>query len=202
MNTYTLNVINVLNSLVNDSNKNDLLAAIETIKLENTFEAKTLADDVVMLEVGKLADNSAPLYVIKLTTVKNELGLTKMESLTIDKNEMAVNEPTNEPSNKGEWGRFEIDNDSQLQEVDYDLNEYSYHSQIENQFFETVKFYVPNDEMDTVLAVINGKKYDTNFYDCEDFKKESDYLPVTFNDKVYFYYSYFYASKEYYYPTK
>ena len=198
MNTYTSSVINVLNSLVNESNKNDLLEAIQIIKLEKTFEAHTLADNVIMLEVGKLADNSAPLYVIKLTTVKNELGLTKMDSLTIDKNELV----TNEPSNKGEWGRFEIDNDSQLQEVDYNLNEYVYHSQIENQFFETVKFYVPNDETDTVLAVINGKKYDTGFYDCGDFKKESDYLPVTFNDKVYCYYSYFYASKEYYYPKK
>lgn len=202
MNSYTLNVISVLNSLVNDSNKKDLLAAIQTIKLENTFEAKTLADNVVMLEVGKLADNSAPLYVIKLTTTKNELGLTKMESLTIEKNEMTVNETISEPSNKGEWGRFEIDNDSQLQEVDYDLNDYAFHLQIENQFFETVKFYVPNDEMDTVIAVINGKKYDTGFYDCGDFTKESDYLPITFNDKVYCYFSYYYASSNYYYPKK
>lgn len=106
------------------------------------------------------------------------------------------------PSNKGEWGRFEIDNDSQLQEVDYDLNDYIYHSELENQFFEKVKIYVPDDEMDTVIIVLNGKKYDTGFYDCDDLKKDSDYLPVTFNDKVYCYFSYFYASKEYYYPTK
>lgn len=198
MNSYTLNVINVLNSLVNDSNKTDLLAAIQTIKLENTFEAHDLADGVIMLEIGKLLDNSAPLYVVKLTTAKNELGLTKMESLTIEKNEMSV-EPC---QNQGETGNFEIDNEHQLKEVNYDLNEYSAHLILKNQFNQTVTFYVPNDEMDTVLAVVNGKKYDTGFYDCSDFKEDSDYLPVRFNGKVYCYFSYYYASSDYYYPKK
>ena len=198
MNSYTLNVINVLNSLVNDDNKNDLLAAIQTIKLENTFEAKTLADNVVMLEVGKLADNSAPLYVIKLTTTKNELGLTKIESLTIAKNEVTA-QPC---QNLGKTDNFAIDSDSQLQEVDYDLNDYDSHLVLKNQFNQTVTFYVPNDELDTVIAVINGKQYDTGFYDCGDFKTDSDYLPVTCNGKVYCYYSYYYASSAYYYPKK
>lgn len=170
-----------------------MVAAIKLLENKDTVcEMSTTPSGKVIIEIGILSDSSAALYVVTLTE----------DSVTIVKNEMAANEPTNEPSNKGEWGRFEIDNDSQLEEVDYNLNEHVYHSQIENQFFETVKFYVPNDEMDTVLAVINGKKYDTGFYDCGDFKKESDYLPVTFNDKVYYYYSYFYASKEYYYPTK
>lgn len=170
-----------------------MVAAIKLLENKDTVcEMSKTPSGKVIIEVGILSDSSASLYVVTLTE----------ETVSIVKNEMAANEPTNEPSNKGEWGRFEIDNDSQLEEVDYNLNEYVYHSQIENQFFETVKFYVPNDEMDTVLAVINGKKYDTGFYDCGDFTKESDYLPVTFNDKVYCYFSYFYASKEYYYPTK
>ena len=170
-----------------------MVAAIKLLENKDTVcEMNNTPSGKVIIEIGILSDSSASLYVVTLTE----------DSVTIVKNEMAANEPTNEPTNKGEWGRFEIDNDSQLEEVDYNLNEYVYHSQIENQFFETVKFYVPNDEMDTVLAVINGKKYDTGFYDCGDFTKESDYLPVTFNDKVYCYFSYFYASKEYYYPTK
>ena len=166
-----------------------MVAAIKLLENKDTVcEMNNTPSGKVIIEIGILSDSSASLYVVTLTE----------DSVTIVKNEMAANEP----SNKAEWGRFEIDNDSQLQEVDYNLNEYVYHSQIENQFFETVKFYVPNDELDTVLAVINDKKYDTGFYDCGDFTKESDYLPVTFNDKVYCYYSYFYASKEYYYPTK
>ena len=174
-----------------------MVAAIKLLENKDTVcEMNTTPSGKVIIEIGILSDSSAALYVVTLTE----------ETVTIGKNEMAANEPTPEPtpepSNKGEWGRFEIDNDSQLQEVEYNLNEYVYHSQIENQFFETVKFYVPNDEMDTVLAIINGKKYDTGFYDCGDFTKESDYLPITFNNKVYYYYSYFYASKEYYYPTK
>lgn len=170
-----------------------MVAAIKLLENKDTVcEMNTTPSGKVIIEIGILSDSSAALYVVTLTE----------ETVTIGKNEMAANEPTPEPSNKGEWGRFEIDNDSQLEEVDFNLNEYVYHSQIENQFFETVKFYVPNDEMDTVLAVINGKKYDTGFYDCGDFTKESDYLPITFNNKVYYYYSYFYASKEYYYPTK
>ena len=174
-----------------------MVAAIKLLENKDTVcEMNNTPSGKVIIEIGILSDSSAALYVVTLTE----------DSVTIGKNEMAANEPTPEPtpepSNKGEWGRFEIDNDSQLQEVDFNLNEYVYHSQIENQFFETVKFYVPNDEMDTVLAVINDKKYDTGFYDCADFTKESDYLPVTFNDKVYCYFSYFYASKEYYYPTK
>ena len=170
-----------------------MVAAIKLLENKDTVcEMNNTPSGKVIIEIGILSDSSAALYVVTLTE----------DSVSIVKNEMATNEPTNEPTNKGEWGRFEIDNDSQLQEVGYNLNEYVYHSQIENQFFETVKFYVPNDEMDTVLAVINDKKYDTGFYDCGDFTKESDYLPVTFNDKVYYYYSYFYASKEYYYPTK
>ena len=170
-----------------------MVAAIKLLENKDTVcEMNTTPSGKVIIEIGILSDSSAALYVVTLTE----------ETVTIGKNEMAANEPTPEPSNKGEWGRFEIDNDSQLEEVDFNLNEYVYHSQIENQFFETVKFYVPNDESDTVLAVINDKKYDTGFYDCGDFTKESDYLPVTFNNKVYYYYSYFYASKEYYYPTK
>lgn len=198
MNTYTLNVINVLNTLVNDDNKNDLLAAIQTIKLENTFEAKTLADNVVMLEVGKLADNSAPLYVIKLTTAKNELGLTKMQSLTIVKNEMAA-QPC---QNQGKTDNFAIDNESQLKEVNYDLNDYNSHLVLKNQFNQTVVFYVPKNEYKQVIAVINGKQVLTGFYDCSDFKEDSDYLPVTYNGKIYCYFSYYYASLEYYYPKK
>ena len=170
-----------------------MVAAIKLLENKDTVcEMNNTPSGKVIIEIGILSDSSAALYVVTLTE----------DSVSIAQNEMAANEPTNEPTNKGEWGRFEIDNDSQLEEVEYNLNEYVYHSQIENQFFETVKFYVPNDESDTVLAVINGKKYDTGFYDCGDFTKESDYLPVTFNNKVYFYYSYFYASKEYYYPTK
>ena len=147
-----------------------MVAAIKLLENKDTVcEMSKKSSGKITIEIGILSDSSAPLYVVTLTE----------DSVTIVTNEEAANEPTN----KGEWGRFEIDNDSQLQEVDYNLNEYVYHSQIENQFFETVKFYVPNDEMDTVLAVINGKKYETNFYDCDDFTKESDYLPVTFNNK-------------------
>lgn len=162
-----------------------MVAAIKLLENKDTVcEMSKKSSGKITIEIGILSDSSAPLYVVTLTE----------DSVTIVTNQVAVN--------NGETGDFEIDNESQLQEVDFDLNDYSFHLELENQFNQKVIFYVPNDEMDTVLAVINGKKYDTGFYDCGDFKTDSDYLPVTYNGKVYCYYSYYYASSDYYYPKK
>ena len=162
-----------------------MVAAINLLEDKDTVcEMSKTPSGKVIIEIGILSDSSAPLYVVTLTE----------DSVTIVTNEVAVN--------NGETGNFEIDNDSQLQEVDYNLNDYNLHLEVKNQFFQNVKFYTPKNERKQVIAVINGKKYNTGFYDCSDFKKDSDYLPVTFNGKVYCYYSYYYASSDYYYPTK
>ena len=47
-----------------------------------------------------------------------------------------------------------------------------------NQRGQLVEFYVPDNELDTVLAVIDGKKFDTSMYDLGDFKPDSDYNPI------------------------
>ena len=198
MKAYTLGVISLLEKSINDNNRVMLSAAIDVIKIENSFEADTLPSGKIQLQVGILADNSAPLYVITIDTFTNENGLQLTKNVAIVKNEM----PTVECHNNGKSDNFEIDNESQLNEVNVAENEYSLHSTIVNQFGQRVEFYVANNEYDQVVAKINGTYYLTSFFDCGDFKKDSDYLPVTFNNKVYYYYSYYYASKEHYYPTK
>lgn len=162
-----------------------MVAAIKLLENKDTVcEMSKKSSGKITIEIGILSDSSAPLYVVTLTE----------DSVTIVTNQVAVN--------NGETGNFEIDNESQLNEVNVAENEYSLHSTVVNQFGQSVGFYVANNEYDQVVAKINGKYYLTSFFDCGDFKKDSDYLPVTFNNKVYCYFSYYYASSDYYYPKK
>ena len=89
MQAYTLGVISLLEKSINDTNRVMLSAAIDVIITENSFEADTLPSGKIQLQVGILADNSAPLYVITIDTFTNENGLQLTKDVAVVKNEMA-----------------------------------------------------------------------------------------------------------------
>lgn len=51
-----------------------------------------------------------------------------------------------------------------------------------NQRGQLVEFYVPDNELYSITAVINGKKYDTGMYDLWDFGEGRDYNPIMLDD--------------------
>ncbi len=104
--------------------------------------------------------------------------------------------------NNGKNDSFNISNEEMMREITVNTDNIILRKKVINQFNQTVNFYIPNSEYNQVIAEINGKFYNTGFYDTEDMKEESDYLPVTYNGNVYCHYSYYYASLEHYYPKK
>lgn len=97
---------------------------------------------------------------------------------------------------------FKIDTENELKTLKIKSLDSLAYDKLYNQVGQLVTLFENDNEQGQIIAEVNGKFFYTGFYDYNDLKENSDYLPILYNGKIYCYYSYYYASLEYYYPKK